>query len=235
MGLTKNYCKVEQRENFDFVLSSFMTRVYGWMSLALILTALTAWIVTGSESFISLIYENDFAVLGLFLGELALIWFVSSTIDRLSTSAVSFLYFLCSLLNGVILAFIFAVFTTESIASAFIVSGITFGIMNLYSFLTKKEPSDRKNILVMGITGLIIASLFNLFFSSTVFSWIIPYIGVMIFTGLTVYDTQKLKRMSYQIHDERMIGKIALSGSLMLYLDFVNLFLFLLQIIGHRR
>jgi FtsH-binding integral membrane protein len=139
------------------------------------------------------------------------------------------------LLNGATLSFIFLVYTAESIASTFVVTGLTFGAMSVYGFTTKKDLSGWGNILFMALIGLIIASVANIFFANSALYWITTYAGIIIFVGLTAYDTQKLKNISSQISDEQTATKLAIMGALSLYLDFINLFLFLLRLLGSRK
>ncbi|MDR1729529.1 MAG: Bax inhibitor-1/YccA family protein [Prevotellaceae bacterium] len=212
-----------------------MTKVYGWMSFAMFLTALMAWTIAGSETALSFIFGNKFVFWGLIIGELALVWIISASLNRLSLGMISFLFVFYSLLNGATLSSIFLAYTAESIASAFLVTGLTFGAVSLYGFTTKKDLSGMGSILFMALIGLIIASVVNIFWANSVLNWIITYAGVLIFVGLTAYDTQKLKRMSYQIQDGQTAGKFAIGGALSLYLDFINLFLFFLRIFGNNR
>jgi len=166
---------------------------------------------------------------------LALVWVIAASLDRLSLGMVSFLFVFYSLLNGATLSFIFVLYTAESIASTFIVTGLTFGAMSVYGFTTKKDLSKWGSILFMALIGLIIASVVNIFFADSTLYWIITYAGILIFVGLIAYDTQKLKNIAYQVSDEQTAGKLAIRGALSLYLDFINLFLLLLRLLGNRR
>ena len=235
MNLTENYQEVRHDARLDAAVSQFMTKVYGWMSFAMLLTALMAWTVANSEAALSFVFGNPMVFFGLIIGELALVWIISASINRLSLGMISFLFVFYSLLNGATLSFIFLLYTAESIASTFIVTGLTFGAMSVYGFTTKKDLSGWGNILFMALIGLIIASVVNIFFANSTLYWIITYAGILIFVGLIAYDTQKLKNIAYQISDEQTAGKLAISGALSLYLDFINLFLLLLRLLGNRR
>jgi len=235
MNVTENYQEVGHDARVNAAVSQFMTKVYGWMSFAMFLTALMAWTVASSETAILFIFENPMVFYGLIIGELALVWIISASINRLSPGLMSFLFVFYSLLNGATLSFIFLLYTTESIASTFVVTGLTFGAMSVYGFMTKKDLSGWGNILFMALIGLIIASVANIFFANSTLYWIVTYAGILIFVGLTAYDTQKLKNISYQISDEQTAGKLAIMGALSLYLNFINLFLLLLRILGSRR
>ena len=235
MNLTENYQEARHDARADAAVSQFMTKVYGWMSFAMFLTALMAWTVANSEAAISFIFGNPIVFYGLIIGELALVWIISASLNRLSLGMISSLFVFYSLLNGATLSVIFLVYTAESIASTFVVTGLTFGAMSIYGFTTKKDLSGWGNILFMALIGLIIASIANLFFANSTLYWIVTYAGILIFVGLTAYDTQKLKNMSYQISDEQTAGKWAIRGALSLYLDFINLFLLLLRLLGSRR
>jgi len=235
MNLTENYQEIRHDARLDAAAGQFMTKVYGWMSFAMFLTALMAWTVASSEAALAVVYKNSFVFFGLLIGQLALVWIISASINRLSLGMVSFLFVFYSLLNGVTFSFIFLVYTSESITSAFVVTGLTFAAMSIYGFTTKKDLSGWGNILFMALIGLIIASVVNIFFANSTLYWIVTYAGILIFVGLTAYDTQKLKRMSYQISDDETAGKLAIRGALSLYLDFINLFLLILRLLGNRK
>ncbi len=234
MDFTGNYQEVERNARTDAAVAQFMTKVYGWMSFAMFLTALMAWAIANSETALSFIFGNKFVFWGLIIGEFALVWTISASLNRFSLGMISFLFVFYSLLNGATLSSIFLIYAAESIASTFVVTGLTFGAVSLYGFTTKKDLSGLGNILFMALIGLVIASVVNIFWANSTLYWIVTYAGVLIFVGLTAYDTQKLKQMSYQIPDEQTAGKLAIGGALSLYLDFINLFLFLLRILGNR-
>lgn len=211
--------------------------VYTWMALALVITAATSWVVASSPALIQLIYGQRFVFWGLLLGELALVWYLSARIGKLSFPTASVFFVIYSVMNGLTMSFIFLLYTGASIASTFLITAGTFGAMALIGTFTKKDLSSWGSILLMALIGLIIASVVNLFLKSPAFYWIITYAGIIIFVGLTAYDAQKIKR-ALQAHGNEIndsTQKIALMGALSLYLDFINLFLLLLRIFGGRR
>jgi FtsH-binding integral membrane protein len=215
---------------------ALMRNVYMWMTMALAVTGLTAAYVSSSPAILQYIFTGKTIWL-LALGELGLVWYLSARIMKISFSTAGILFVLFSILNGVTLSSIFLVYTMESIALTFYITAGTFGAMSLVGYFTKKDLSTMGRFLVMALIGLIIASIVNLFMQSTMLMWITTYAGVLIFCGLTAYDTQKIKDMLIFYGNETHEGtlKIALMGSLTLYLDFINLFIYLLRIFGSRR
>lgn len=211
--------------------------VYLWMSLALVITALTSLVVADSPSIISMIFSNKLVFYGLLIGELALVWYLSARINSLSFMTATTIFIIYSILNGVTLSVIFLVYTADSIASTFFVTAGTFGAMSLFGYITKRDLTSIGSFCFMALIGLIIASIVNIFLKSEMMYWIITYAGVLIFVGLTAYDTQKIKRLLLNEGTEinETTQKIALMGALTLYLDFINLFLYLLRLIGNRK
>ncbi len=226
--LTEEQIKAEQ--------SSFISKVYGWMSIALILTAFSALYVASTPSLIELIFGSKIVFYGLLIGEFLLVGYLSAAVARMSstTAIVMFLVYAC--LNGVTLSAIFLVFTAGSIASTFLITAGTFGVMSLYGYFTKRDLTPLGNLLMMGLIGLIIASVVNMFFQNDTLYWVTTYAGILIFVGLVAYDTQKIKELNVignaGTDDDR---KEAIMGALTLYLDFINLFLYLLRIFGKKR
>lgn len=216
--------------------SALMRKVYVWMTLALCITGLTAFYVASSPNLIGAIISNRILFFGLIIGELALVMGLVSAINRISFSTATMLFILYSILNGATLSMILLVYTRASIASTFFITAGTFAGMAFVGYTTKKDLSKMGGILLMGVIGLVIATVVNMFVASSMLDWIISYLGVAIFVGLTAYDAQKIKDMlrtyGTEVNDETQ--KIALLGSLTLYLDFVNLFLYLLRIFGKR-
>jgi len=216
--------------------SALMRKVYVWMTLALCITGLTAFYVASSPNLIGAIISNRILFYGLIIGELALVMGLVSAINRISFFTATILFILYSILNGATLSMILLVYTRASIASTFFITAGTFAGMAFVGYTTKKDLSKMGGILLMGLIGLIIATVVNIFVASSMLDWIISYLGVAIFVGLTAYDAQKIKDMlrtyGTEVNDETQ--KIALLGSLRLYLDFVNLFLYLLRIFGKR-
>lgn len=219
------------------VVSSVLKRVYLWMTLALVISGLTAMYVVKSQPILELIFSSEHSILVLFLAQLGVVWFLSARIYKLSFGVATLLFILYSILTGVVLSSIFFVYTLGSIANVFLITAGTFAAVSCFGLLTKKDLSNWGTYLFMGVIGLIIASLVNWFFKSEMLYWISSYIGVAIFVGLTAYDTQRIKAMVQEgsMEGEVATNRIALMGALSLYLDFINLFLYLLRIFGRRK
>ena len=211
-----------------------MRKVYLWMTLALAVTGLTSYYVATNPGLMQTIFSSRGLIWGLIIGELALVFILSARIMKMSFATAGLMFAAYSVLNGITMASIFAVFTMESIASAFFVTAGMFGVMSLLGFTMKKDLSSFGSFFLMALVGLIIASIVNAFLNSSVLYWVVTYIGVLIFVGLTAYDTQKIKNMLMEYGDEvnEHTQKLALLGSLSLYLDFVNLFLYILRFFG---
>lgn len=218
------------------VFAKLMRSVYLWMVLALVITGLTAAYVANSPAYISALMNNPVLFYGVIIAELALVFILSGRIHKMSFTSASLMFILYSLLTGVSLSTIFLAYTESSIATTFLITAGTFGTMSLVGFVTKKDLSKLGGILFMALIGLIIATVVNIFLVSDTLGWIINYIGVLIFVGLTAYDTQKIKQMmrEYGTDINEQTQKMALMGSLSLYLDFINMFLYLLRIFGNR-
>jgi len=225
-------CELSMSQAFP----ALMRKVYVWMTLALIITGVTAFGVANSPGVINAIYSNSAVMWGLIIAELALVIGISAAINRLSLATATLLFVLYSAINGVVLSSIFLVYTTSSIASVFFITAGTFAVMAFVGYTTKADLTSLGKILLMALIGLIIASLVNVFFlKSTGFDLIISYVGVLIFVGLTAYDSQKIKQMLMMAPDAgESSQKLALLGALSLYLDFINLFIYLLRILGKR-
>ncbi len=213
-----------------------MNKVYAWMCLALALTGFVALRTVSSEAMINLIFGTPGVLFGLIIVELAIVFGMVSIINRISSNMAIGLFMLYSALNGLTLSALLLVYTQASVASTFFITAGTFGVMSAYGFFTKRDLTSWGNLLFMALIGLIIASIVNVIWFSSTMYWIITYAGVLIFVGLTAYDTQKLKRLSLEVDIESEEGrKGAIMGALALYLDFINLFIFLLRIFGQRR
>lgn len=215
--------------------SSLIKNVYLWMTAALAVTGLTAMAVSNSPEILSLIFGSRFMFFGLIIAELALVFFISARINRISFAAATGLFMLYSLINGLTLSVIFLAFTESSIAMTFFTTAGTFGLMSLYGYFTQKDLTSFGNLLFMLLIGLILATVVNIFWANSTFYWITTYAGIFIFVGLTAYDTQKIKQMLYGQELSEQAQKMALLGALSLYLDFINLFLYLLRIFGDRK
>ncbi len=214
----------------------FVRRVYNWMGLGLALTALVALYTSSNHYLMSIILGTPVIFFGLIIGELALVLVLSAAINRLQAATAVLLFFLYSGLNGLTLSVIFLAYTRASVTSTFFVTAGTFAVTSFYGYTTQRDLTSWGSFFFMGLIGIIIASVVNIFLHSAMIYWVVTYAGVLIFTGLTAYDTQKLKQMAMtgfaSEEDER---KTAVMGALALYLDFINLFLMLLRIMGSRR
>ena len=219
------------------VQSSVLNQTYLWMTGGLCLTAIIALAVSSSPDLLYLIYSNPFVLFGLMIAEIAMVFIISATINRLSPAVATALFLAYAALNGATLSFIVIVYTSASITAAFFVTAGMFGIVSLYGYTTKRDLTGIGNILFMALIGLILASIVNIFLASSALYWALTYLGVVIFVGLTAYDTQKIKRWSQNVNpnDTTTIHRLGILGALSLYLDFINLFLLILRIMGRRR
>lgn len=216
--------------------SLLMRKVYLWMTLALVITGVTAYGVATSPGILQMIFGNTVLFWGLLIAEVGLVYVISNAINKLSLTTATLLFVLYSVINGATLSVIFMIYTAESITNVFFITAATFGLMSLIGYTTKTDLSSIGKMLLMGLIGLIIATIVNLFIGSSVLNMIISYVGVLIFVGLTAYDTQKIKNMFAEAQDAgEFMQKIALIGALTLYLDFINLFVHLLRILGDRK
>jgi len=226
------------RPRAEVLVNDFVRSVYNWMAIGLGLTGVVALYVSSSETMLRLIFGNPFVFFALIIGELALVFVISGRVDRMSAGTATSLFVLYSALNGATLSFIFLAYARASIVSTFFICAGTFIGCSIYGWTTKKDLTSWGGFLMMGLIGIIIASLVNMFVRSSGMSMIISYIGVIVFVGLTAYDTQKLKNMALTQPadlDGAVIRKGAILGALSLYLDFINLFLLLLRIFGTSR
>jgi FtsH-binding integral membrane protein len=222
--------------NLTQSIPAYLTKVYNWMAIALLVTGLVAYFTAGSEMLINAIVGNKILFYGLLIGEIALVGYISARINKISSYNATLLFLLYAVLNGLTFAVIFLVFTSESISSTFLITAGTFGAMSLYGYFTKSDLTKIGSLAIMALIGIIIASIVNMFLHSEMMYWIVTYLGVAIFIGLTAYDTQKLKRIAINgFESEESMEKSAILGALTLYLDFINLFLFLLRIFGNRK
>lgn len=212
-----------------------MRKVYTWMTLALVITGFTAYAVASSPSILRLIYGNSYMMWILFGAELLLVVGISGAINKLSLTAATALFVLYSVINGAVFSSIFFAYTMGSIATVFFITAGTFAAMSLFGYFTQSDLSSWGRILIMGLIGVIIATVVNIFVKSGALDTILSYVGVLVFVGLTAYDTQKIKQMFLTAPDAgEATQKYALLGALSLYLDFINLFIYLLRIFGRR-
>jgi FtsH-binding integral membrane protein len=218
------------------VVSGFFSKVYSWMTAGLALTALASVLTLSSESMLNLIFGNKMVFYGLIIAELGLVVALSAAINKISAQVATLMFLGYSVLNGVTFAAIFLIYTSSSIASTFFVASGTFAAMSIYGYVTKRDLTGWGNFLFMGLIGIIIASVVNIFMQSTMIYWVTSYIGVFVFVGLTAYDTQKIKEIGQAgFANGESQHKAAIMGALRLYLDFINLFLMMLRIMGARR
>ncbi|WP_343464587.1 Bax inhibitor-1/YccA family protein [Pantoea sp.] len=218
-------------------LQTYMAQVYGWMTCGLLLTAFVAWFAARTPAVMELVFANRITFFGLIIAQLAVVFVLSGMVHRLSSGVATGLFMLYSALTGLTMASIFLVYTYASIASTFFVTAGMFGAMSFYGYTTKRDLSRFGSLLFMALIGILLASLVNFWLKSPALMWAITYIGVVIFVGLTAYDTQKLKAMgeSINVSDKENLRRYSIMGALTLYLDFINLFLLLLRIFGNRR
>lgn len=226
-----------QQTQTQVLVNSFVRSVYNWMAIGLALTGFVAFYVSNNPTLLQLIYGNPILQIGLFIGTIALVFTISARVHKMKASTATGLFILYAVLMGAVLSFVFVVYTRTSIASTFFVCAATFVACSIYGWTTKRDLTSLGGFLFMGLIGIIIATLVNLFLRSSAMHMIIGYIGVLIFVGLTAYDTQKIKNMALSQPaglDGAVIRKGAILGALSLYLDFINLFLMLLRIMGSR-
>ena len=225
------------RDQAQIQVNEFIRSVYNWMAIGLALTGFVAFYVSQNETLLRLILGNRLIFFGLIIAELALVFSISARVHKMQASTATGLFVLYAALNGATLSLIFLVYTRSAIASTFFICAGTFVACSIYGMTTKRDLTSLGGFMMMGLFGIIIASVVNMFVRSTGMSMIISYIGVFVFIGLTAYDTQKLKTMALTQPaglEAGVIRKGAILGALSLYLDFINLFLMLLQIFGRR-
>jgi len=215
-------------------VTAFLRSVYGWMCVGLALTAVVALQVASSPTLLRTLVANQFLFLGLIVAELGLVFYLSARAVRLAPGTATALFVVYAALNGVTLSFIFLAYTGESVASTFVVTAGMFGAMALYGSTTKRSLAGFGQFLFMGLIGLVLASLVGIFWHNDALQFVISAVGVIVFTGLAAWDAQRLKQMALAI-PEGQAGSMAIVGALALYLDFINLFLFLLRFLGARR
>lgn len=217
-------------------IKSFLPRVYLWMFAALLVTAVVAWTTYSNESLQNLFFSNGWIVMGLFIAQIVLVIALSAAIGRLSPAVATLIFFAYAALTGVVFSSIFIAYTGTSIASTFVATAGMFGVMSIIGLTTGMDLTRIGNIAIMALIGILIASVINFFLQSEALYWIISVVGVLVFIALIARDTQKLKQMSYQVDPNTGEGqKASIMGALVLYLDFINLFLFLLRLFGNRR
>ena len=224
-----------QGADVQLARQSFLTSVFGWMFIGLALTAGVAAYVAASSDMISWFEDHPWAWLVMFVVQLGLVVTISAGINKLSYSVSVFLFALYAALNGFIFSIILEAYTTASIASAFGVAAGMFGGMAIYGYVTKRDLTGMRSILFMGLIGLIIGMVVNMFWANSILYWFVTFGGVVLFCALTAYDMQKIKQIGESGADSETLRKASILGALSLYLDFINLFLFLLRIFGSAR
>ena len=228
------YKMIDERDGYSsLAFPALMRKVYVWMAMALVITAVAAYGVAHSPALLSLIYSSKLTFFGLIIAEVALVMYISGRIDRMALTTATLMFTLYSALNGMTLASIFVLYSEAIITKVFLITAGTFGTMAFVGYTTKSDLTSLGKLAFMGLIGIIIATVVNLFIGSSGMDLIISYIGVAVFIGLTAYDAQNIKHMLAMCPDGgEQAQKLALMGALSLYLDFINLFLYLLRIFG---
>lgn len=237
MNEERLYRMIEEKEGLvSLAFPALMRKVYVWMTLALVITGFTAFGIAENPGLVYTIVTNRLLFWGLIIGEFALVMAIYGAIGRLSATAATLLFVLYSIVNGATLSVIFLAYTMTSIASVFFITAGTFAIMAFIGYTTKTDLTSFGKMLMMGLIGIILATVVNIFIGSSMLNMMVSYVGVVVFVGLTAYDSQKIKNLLYQVDNmSEEAQKLALLGSLTLYLDFINLFLMLLRIFGGNR
>jgi uncharacterized protein len=218
----------------DVRVTAFLSKVYGWMFLGLLVTAVTALGIASSPVLIETLILNRILFWILLFGQLGLVFYLSARVEKMAPATAAGLFLLYSALVGVTTSVIFLIYTSASIMSTFVVTAGMFGAMAVFGSLTKRSLAGVGQFMFMGLIGLILASIVGLFWQNSALHFVISVVGVLVFTGLTAWDAQRLKQMAVSLPDGR-VGSFAVVGALSLYLDFINLFFFLLRLMGGRR
>jgi len=236
VGFTRPGSMLGYESNVDSMTQSrFFNAVYAWMAAGLALTAVVAWAVADSPS-LRAMAMNLPVVIVAFIVEIGLVMAISGAINRISASTATALFMLYAAINGFTLSILVLLYTATSLGGTFAVTAGTFAAMSLYGYTTQRDLTRMGSLLFMALIGIIIASVVNMFFASSLLYWGITYLGVLVFVGLTAYDTQKLRVIATQTgSNPALASRLAVVGSLSLYLDFINLFLLLLRLMGNRR
>ena len=229
-----NYNQYTGASTLQSTVASAMKKVYVKMTIALLVTAVVALFCSTSQTFIQFYVTNRWFMWAMVILELGMVFGISAGISKRSSPTATGLFYLFAVVNGLMLTPIFMVYTMTSIAKTFFITAGTFGAMSIFGYTTNQDLTKIGNILFMALIGLIIASVVNIFTHSTTLDWIISIAGVIIFVGLTAWDTQQIKRMA-QMMPADQVGRLATLGALSLYLDFINLFLYLLRFFGSSR
>ncbi len=220
----------------DAGLRAHMNKVYGLMSVGMLITGAVAWAVGTNDAMLAAIFGTPLKWVVMF-APLIMVFAFGALLNRLSVAAAQLFFYVYAAAMGLSISFIFAAYTGVSIAQTFLVTAISFAALSLYGYTTKKDLSGLGTFLIMGLVGLILASIINIFLASSALAFAVSVLGVLIFAGLTAYDTQNIKNTYLQhamVGDQEWLGKAAIMGALQLYLDFINMFMFLLQFLGNR-
>ena len=227
----------EREKSLSINMPGLMRDVYAWMAIALVVTGFSAWFVSESPTISGLFLGSRMGTITLIIATFALVWRLSSAMGRMSLKSAAAMFLVYSVLNGITFSAIFLTYTLSSIGGVFFMTAGTFGIMSAYGYVTKADLSKMGNMCLMGLFGIILATVLGFFFDSTFLQLLISYAGILVFTGLTLYDTQSIKRLALTYHsratDEGQ--KVAILGALTLYLDFINIFIYLLRLFGDRK
>lgn len=227
--------KISLEQASESARKKFMVGVYNWMLFGLLLSGVAAYFTATNLTMQQFIFGNQFTFLFLIIAELVLVFVLVGKIRTMSVSTASICFVVYAILNGVTLSSVLLVYTTSSIVQIFLITALMFGAMSVYGMFTKTDLTSAGRYLMMGVIGLVIASVINIIFRSSGLDWIISIATVVIFTGLTAYDTQKLMKLSVHADESENFRKVAIIGALELYLDFINIFLGLLRLFGNRR
>mgnify|MGYP002711337667 FL=1 len=227
----------ERENSLSINMPGLMKDVYAWMAIALVVTGFSAWFVSDSPTLSGLFLGSRMGTITLIIATFALVWRLSSAMGKMSLKAAAAMFLVYSVLNGITFSAIFLTYTLSSIGGVFFMTAGTFGIMSAYGYVTKADLSKMGNMCLMGLVGVLLATVMGFFFDSTLLQMVISYAGILVFTGLTIYDTQSIKRLALTYHsratDEGQ--KVAILGALTLYLDFINIFIYLLRLFGDRK
>ncbi len=241
MNFTNNQIKYADKQDTIPVAKTFLSGVFMWMGLALSITALVSWLFASNTTLMNVLFDPQTGSMNMagwvvMLAPLGLVLWMSFGFQKLSASTLVLIFIAYSILMGMSLSFIFLIYTLPSIAKTFVITAAMFGFMGVLGYTTKTDLTKFGSIMMMGLVGLIIASVVNMFMQSATMEYVISFIGVLVFTGLTAYDVQKLKRIGNTLSmDSEVARKLTIMGALTLYLDFINLFLFLLRFFGGRK
>ena len=223
-------------EQASEVQRAFMLKVFGWMATGLLITGIAGIVTISTPAILEFVFSNQLVYFGLFIAQIGLVVWLSARIEKMSAMTATLVFVGYSALTGLTLSVIFLAYTLASLASTFFVTAGTFGAMYVYGWVTKRDLTSMGSFMAMGLFGVIIASVVNMFLNNSTIYWITTYVGIIIFVGLTAYDAQKIKEMSVlATQGEEIEQKGAIMGALRLYLDFINLFLLLLRVLGKRR